>query len=285
MHHSQHYNHMANSKPKLLVTQNLFSVFLLTFLLLITNVKSDSFSFNFPKFDTDTKSIIIDGDANTTNGVLQLTKKDQLGKPSPHSAGLSFFFGAIHLSDKQSGKVADFTTEFSFVVNPKGSLLHGDGFTFFIASLDFDFPENSADGDGGFLGLFDKETAFNTSKNSIVAVEFDSFRNEWDPPLDNSPHIGIDINTIRSSAVASWPIDRVPEGSIGKARISYNPASKILSALVSYLNGPVILETAVSYTVDFAVVLPEYVLVGFSGATGELAETHDILSWSFTSNL
>ncbi|NP_001388634.1 putative concanavalin A-like lectin/glucanase domain, legume lectin [Medicago truncatula] len=275
---------MANSNPKLLVTQNPFSVFLLTFLLLITNVKSDSFSFNFPKFDTDTKSIIIDGDANTTNGVLQLTKKDQLGNPSPHSFGLSFFLGAIHLSDKQSGKVADFTTEFSFVVNPKGSQLHGDGFTFFIASLDYEFPEKSSD--GGFLGLFDKESAFNTSQNSIVAVEFDSFRNEWDPQIaGNSPHIGIDINTIRSSATALWPIDRVPEGSIGKAHISYNPASKKLTALVTYLNGPVIEETAVSYTVDFAAILPEYVLVGFSGATGELAETHDILSWSFTSNL
>ncbi|CAI8588131.1 unnamed protein product [Vicia faba] len=274
---------MANSKPKLLATQTISSIFLLTFLLLITDVKSDSFSFTFPKFESETYSILLDGDANTTDGVLQLTKKDQLGKPSPHSVGISLFFGAIHLSDKNSGKVAEFTTEFTFVVNPKGSQLHGDGFTFFIASIDFEFPDNSTD--GGFLGLFDKETAFNTSKNSIVAVEFDSFRNEWDPPLVNSAHIGIDINTIKSSVVAPWPINSQPEGSIGKARISYSTATQELRVAVSYPNSPVEVGVVVSYPVDFAVVLSEWVLVGFSGATGQLAETHDILSWSFTSNL
>ena len=278
---------MANSIPKLLATQNLFSVSLsifFFFLLLINNVKSDSFSFNFPKFDTDAKNIVIDGDAKTTGGVLQLTKKDQFGNPSPHSVGFSAFFGAIQLSDKQSGKVADFATEFSFVVNPKGSQLHGDGFAFYIASLDYDFPENSSD--GGFLGLFDKETAFNTSKNSIVAVEFDSFTNEWDPLFpENSPHIGIDINTIESSIAVPWPIDRQPQGTIGKARISYNTGSKDLSVFVTYPNSPAKVDVIVSYPIDFASVLSERVYVGFSGATGQVAETHDILSWSFVSNL
>ncbi|XP_004512588.1 lectin 5-like [Cicer arietinum] len=269
-------------------SHNPLVVFLLTFifsLLLITNVKSESFSFEFPDFDTDSESILVDGDANTTDGVLQLTKKDQLGKPFPHSVGLSVFFGVIHLSDKQSGKVADFTTEFSFVVNPKGSELHGDGFTFFIASVGFEFPENSTD--GGFLGLFDKETAFNTSKNSIVAVEFDSFTNEWDPRYpENSPHIGIDINTIESSVVVPWTIDQQPEGSIGKAGITYGSNSKELSVIVTYENSPGKVETStLSYPIDFANVLSEWVVIGFSGSTGEIAETHDILSWSFTSSL
>ncbi|PNX95664.1 lectin [Trifolium pratense] len=274
---------MANSKTILLAQQNLFSVFLLTFLLLITNVKSNSFSFGIPKFDTSTKNIFLGGDAKTIDGVLQLTKKDQVGKPLPHSFGLSAFSGFINLSDKKSGKVAGFTTEFSFVVNPKGSELHGDGFTFFIASLGFEFPDNSSS-EGGFLGLFDEGTAFNTSKNSIVAVEFDSFANEWDPQ-GNTPHIGIDINTIESSITVDWPIDRQQEGSIGKARITYTAASKELSVLVTYPNDPIKEEVGVSYPVDFADILSEWVLVGFSGATGQLAETHDILSWSFASNL
>ncbi|CAL5188541.1 unnamed protein product [Lathyrus oleraceus] len=275
---------MANSNPKLIATQTIFSLFLLTFLLLITNVNSESFSFNLPEFNNRSKNIALGGDAKIVGGVLQLTKKDQLGKPSPHSYGLSAFSEAIRLSDKTSGKVADFTTEFSFVVDPKGSQLHGDGFTFFIASVGFEFPDNSSS-EGGFLGLFDKETAFNSSKNSIVAVEFDSFRNEWDPPLENSAHIGIDINTIESSIAGPWPINSQPEGSIGKARISYDTATQELRAAVSYPNSPVEVGVVISYPVDFAAVLSEWVLVGFSGATGELAETHDILSWSFTSNL
>ncbi|XP_058772568.1 lectin 8-like [Vicia villosa] len=276
---------MANSKPNFFATQTIFSLFLLTFLLSITNVKSESFSFSFPKFDNVSDTIALGGDAKIIGGVLQLNKKDQLGKPSPHSFGLSAFSEAIRLSDKIGGKVADFTTEFSFVVDPKGSLLHGDGFTFFIASVGYEFPDNSSS-EGGFLGLFDKETAFNTSENSIVAVEFDSFTNEWDPLFpENSPHIGIDINTIESSLAALWPIDRQPQGSIGKAHISYNSASKELSAAVSYPNSPVNVGVAVSCLVDFAEVLSDWVLVGFSGATGELAETHDILSWSFTATL
>lgn len=254
-------------------------------LTLITSVKSDSFSFNFPTFEPNLYNILVDGDANiTTSGVLQLTKKDSFGSPSPHSVGLSAFFGAIHLSDKRTGKVADFTTEFSFVVNPKGSNPHGDGFTFFLASLDFEFPENNAA--GGFLGIFDKETAFNTSKNSIVAVEFDSFSNEWDPHFpEGSPHIGIDINTIKSTVTAPWPIDSQPGGAIGKARISYRTASKELSVSVSYPNSPVKVNVNLSYPVNFATLLSEWVLVGFSASTGELVETHDILSWSFTSFL
>ncbi|XP_058772572.1 lectin 5-like [Vicia villosa] len=274
---------MANFKPQLLATQTIFSLFLLTFLLLIINVKSESFSFSLPEFNNRSKNIALGGDAKIIGGVLQLTKKDQLGKPSRHSFGLSAFSEAIRLSDKTSGKVADFTTEFSFVVDPKGSQLHGDGFTFFISSIGFEFPDNSSS-EGGFLGLFDKETAFDTSKNSIVAVEFDSFTNEWDPP-QHSPHIGIDINTIKSSIVAPWPINSQPEGSIGKAQISYSTATQELRVAVTYPNSPVEVGVVVSYPVDFAAVLSDWVLVGFSGATGELAETHDILSWSFSSTL
>ncbi|KAJ1382165.1 Legume lectin domain [Sesbania bispinosa] len=265
----------------------LFSVFpmsFLFFLLLITSVKSDFFSFNFPSFPSRAKSILVDGNANTTGGILQLTKKDQFGKPTLHNAGLSIFFGAIHLSDKKTGKVGDFTTEFSFVVNPKGSKPHGDGFTFYVASVDFDFPEDNSE--GGFLGLFTRKTAFNTSKNSIVAVEFDSITNEWDPIAPkNSPHIGIDINTIRSAVTAPWPIDSQPEGAIGKARITYRGATKELSVSVSYSNSPVRVGVALSHPIDFADVLSEWVVVGFTAATGEFAETHDILSWSFTSFL
>ncbi|XP_058772571.1 lectin 5-like [Vicia villosa] len=273
---------MANSKPNLLATQTIFSLFLLAFLLSLTNVNSESVSVSFPKFDNGTDTIVLGGDAKNIGGVLQLTEKDELGNPSPHSFGLSIFSKPIHLSDEKSGKVADFTTEFSFVVDPKGSQLHGDGFTFFILSVfGYEIPANSSS-EGGFLGLFDKETAFDTSRNSVVAVEFDSFTNEWDPP---APHIGIDINTIESSITVPWPIDRQPQGSIGIARIRYNSASKELSVLVSYPNNPVKVDVSVSYTVDLVAVLSEWVIIGFSGATGELAETHDILSWSFTTNL
>ncbi|KAK7307282.1 hypothetical protein VNO77_40200 [Canavalia gladiata] len=278
---------MTNSKSKLVASENPFSVFLTIIfgLLLIRNVKSDSFSFNFPRFEGGSRNLLLDG-ATAKGGALQLTEKDQYGNPIEHSVGLSAFFGAVHLFDKTTGKNADFSTEFSFVVNTKGATVHGDGFTFFLASVDFDFPDNSS---GGFLGLFNKETAFNTSKNKVVAVEFDSFANNWDPnfPESDSPHIGIDINSIRSVATVPWPIDVQPQGEIAKASITYQSSSKLLSVSVTYPNSPVRLNTTVlSYPVNFgAVLLSEWALVGFTGATGDLVETHDILSWSFRSFL
>ncbi|XP_061336890.1 lectin 5-like [Gastrolobium bilobum] len=275
---------MANSKSKLLPTQNLFSAFLMIFifsLLLITSVKSDSLSFSFPTFEPGVRNIVVDGDANTTGGILQLTNK---GPVTQHSVGLAGFFGAVHISDKSRGRNAEFATEFSFIVNPLGSRSHGDGFTFFIASIDFDFPDNSS---GGFLGLFNEKTAFNISKNQIVAVEFDSFRNDWDPIFANSPdqsHIGININTIRSVETTPWPLD-ISQGATGLARILYDDASKLLSVSVSYPSNIVEWEATISYPIDFVSLLSEWVLVGFSGSTGDLVETHDILSWSFSSFL
>ncbi|KAK7309598.1 hypothetical protein RJT34_06458 [Clitoria ternatea] len=276
---------MANTKSKLLATsKNPSCVFLTIFIflvLLINSVKSDSLSFNLPSFEPSNRNIVTINDAKISGGVLELTKKDQYGNPVPHNVGLSIFIGVVHLSDKKSGKVADFSTEFSFVVNPKGTIPHGDGFTFFLSSLDFEFPVNSS---GGFLGLFNEETAFKTLKNQVVAVEFDSFANEWDPnfPESDSPHIGIDINSIKSVATVAWPSDSQPQGEIGVARISYDSAYKILSVSVSYPRSPV---TVLSHPVDFAAVLSERVLIGFSGTTGEVVETHDILSWSFASSL
>ncbi|RDX58652.1 hypothetical protein CR513_62014, partial [Mucuna pruriens] len=262
---------MANSNSKLH-----FMTFTL-FLALISSAKSDSFSFNFPSFEAGTRSIILEGDADIAGGVLKLTNRDLNGTPKQHSVGFSAFFGALHLSDAKRGRVADFVTEFSFVVNTRSEPLHGDGFTFFLASLDFDFPDNSS---GGFLGLFNKETAFNSSLNQVVAVEFDSFANDWDPnfPVSDSPHIGIDVNSIRSVATTPWPLD-AQQGVVGRARISYLSSSKILSVSVTYPNSPVKVNPIVlSYPINLGTVLPEWVYFGFSGATGDLVETHDILS-------
>ncbi|XP_027361918.1 mannose/glucose-specific lectin-like [Abrus precatorius] len=283
---------MANSKSKLnLTTQNPLAIFLTTliFLVLVINkVKSDSVSFNFPSFEASNKNIAVnsDTDANVNGGILQMTKKDQYGNPFPHSVGLAGFFGTVPLSNKTSGRIADFTTEFTFVVNPKGSQPHADGFTFFLASLDFVFPDNSS---GGFLGLFNEVTALNTSLNKVVAVEFDSFANQWDPnfPVSDSPHIGININSIRSVATVPWPIDRQSQGAIGKARVTYESVSKLLSVSVTYQNTSAVesYATTLSYPIDFATVLSERAIIGFSAATGELVETHDILSWSLTFSL
>ena len=50
----------------------------------------------------------------------------------------------------------------------------------------------------GSLGLFSNDqTTFNATENQTVAVEFDTYKNGWDP---SHYHIGIDVNSIVSKA-------------------------------------------------------------------------------------
>lgn len=44
----------------------------------------------------------------------------------------------------------------------------------------------------------------NSTDNPFVAVEFDIYRNHWDPPLE---HAGIDINSMLSVANVTWLAD------------------------------------------------------------------------------
>lgn len=271
-----------------LKTENPSMTFLMIFLflmLLLNNVKSDSVSFSFSSFTPKQGSDIgFLGDARPVGGVIQLTRRDGTYGSTlrQHSVGRAVYIPPVRLSDKSKGKLADFETEFSFVVDTQGSPIHGDGFSFFIIPFDADprIPKNST---GGFLGLFNPETAFNSYQNQIVAVEFDSFGNEWDPtPVPIAPHVGIDINSLQSVKTEEWPINSVPEGSIGKARISYDSKAKLLSVLVTYQPNRFV---GLSETIDLRGILPEWVRIGFSAATGDQVETHDILSWSFISRI
>ncbi|TKY58748.1 Agglutinin-2 protein [Spatholobus suberectus] len=188
------------------------------------------------------------------------------------------FQAPVHLWDAKTGKLAGFTTTFSFVVAPNGPGPFGDGIAFFLAPFNSNIPKNSS---GGFLGLFNSDSALNAYKNEIVAVEFDSFSgNPWDPP---SAHVGIDVNSIASVTTAKWETGNAVNGFIAYATVNYDPVAKSLNVLVRY-PGNRLNATSLSFVIDLRTVLPEWVRVGFSGATGQLVEIHKILSWTFTSS-
>jgi hypothetical protein len=266
------------------------SAIFITFLLLqyhnvesqASPTRSENVAFSITQFEEENTDIFIRGDATISGGILRLTKTDQYGKPLPNSVGRATYVTPIHIWDKASGELADFSTGFSFIVNTNNEPLHGDGFAFFIGPLHFDLPKNSS---GGYLGLFNPETAHVPSKNPILAIEFDGFTNVWDPPSSfQSPHIGIDVGSIDSVAYSQWPINFVQNNPIGEASINYNSESKNLSVFVAY-PGTEWNSTRVSFVVDLRSVLPEWVRVGFSAATGQLVETHEIINWSFESSL
>ncbi|KAJ1385951.1 Legume lectin, alpha chain, conserved site [Sesbania bispinosa] len=208
---------------------------------------SDSLAFHFANFGPDIKDIIFQGDAIQSSGTLQLTKLDESGHPTIFSSGRALYSAPIHLWEKSTGRLASFFTTFTFVIKPV------------------------------------------KDSDEVVAVEFDTYTNdEWDPnPGTIYPHIGIDVNSIKSVTTTGWHIRDVPVGSVASVQINYDSISKILSAGLSYPNSTAkTMDSTLSYVIDLSGVLPEWVRVGFSSGTIGLAiETNNVLSWCFTSSL
>lgn len=237
---------------------------------------ANSISFNFPSFNPNIKDIFYQGDAFSTNGALQLTK-NQVDVPLTFSVGRASYNKPVHIWDANTRKLTDFATQFTFIMRPTQSTRPGDGLAFCMVPVDSEIPPNSA---GGTLGLFSSDTAFNGS-NQIVAVEFDTFKNTWDPSSD---HMGIDINSIVSKTTVTLNTTLV--GSAALASVSYSSTDKQLTVLLTNAQKPFVGGYYnLSYFIDLSIILPSRVRVGFSAATGGSVETHSILSWGFTSSL
>lgn len=219
-----------------------------------------------------------EGDAVPTGGLIELTL-NKLDLSLNRSVGRASYAKSVRLWDSSTGRLTDFTTQFSFIIKPAGKSVTGDGLSFFIAPFDSTMPKNSS---GRYLGLFDPETAFNASLNQIVAVEFDTYKNYFDPS-DN--HVGINVNSIVSVANVTAE-SSIKNKSTINVWVSYHSNTKNLSVFLSHGDNSVLGENlTLSHTVDLSNVLPEWVRVGFSASTGTDFELHQILSWSFNSTL
>jgi hypothetical protein len=191
----------------------------------------------------------------------------------------------MHLWDKTSRNLTDFTTDFSFVIDSRENTnitYYGDGLAFFLAP---NGSTTTTDSDGGAMGLCRRNQTLNTTGNHFVAVEFDIFSNkEWDPP---SVHVGIDINSMESVANVSWlgANISITEGRTNEARITYNSSSHNLSVLFTGLINNATVCQSLSYKIDLRDYLPEWVTFGFTAATGRDTAMHTIRTWNFTSTL
>ncbi|XP_019233767.1 PREDICTED: L-type lectin-domain containing receptor kinase IX.1-like [Nicotiana attenuata] len=253
----------------------------LVFLLIIIIIPLvTSLSFNFDSFNPNDQNVTYEEDAFSANGVIQLTK-NQLDRGSGVSIGRATYFKTLHLWDKASGNLTDFTTHFSFSINSQGRTAYGDGLAFFLAPAGSRIPENTTI--GGSLGLTIDTQQLNTSNNHFVAVEFDTFNNWYDPQGD---HVGIDINSMQSVVNLTW-FSSIPNGNRTDAWISYNSTSKNLTVVFTGFraNSTVTVQQSLSHNLDLREYLPEWVTFGFTGATGDLFALQSISSWNFTSSL
>ncbi|KAG4953739.1 hypothetical protein JHK87_039333 [Glycine soja] len=165
----------------------------------------------------------------------------------------------LRLKNSSNGHVTDFSTWFSFTIDVSTRTNYGDGFAFFVAPLAYQIPPNSG---GGSLGQCDDSKP----QNNIIVVEFDTFVNNFDPTMQ---HVGINNNSLVSLNYSRFDIES-NIGKMGHALITYNASSKLLVASWFFegTTSGFMPKTSVSYQIDLGEILPEWVTVGFFGATG-----------------
>ncbi|CAL4983387.1 unnamed protein product [Urochloa decumbens] len=270
---------MANKVPKtLLLRLGLHAYLLFVSVTTLPHAASVRFNYNF-----STPGALTSSDLKYTSNATANSDRIDLTKDTIWSEGRVAYGRPVQLWDS-TGKVATFTSNFTFVIKPHNTTAgQGDGMAFFVGTYPPSLPNDSS---GGYLGLVNSlGNLTNTDFPPIVAVEFDAFRNEWDPK-NATKHIGVDVNSITSAATTALP-DWSFNGTTMSAWVRYDADAGTLSATLRLDDQPGLLSLYnVSAPVDFrAAGLPQLGAVGFSASTGDLVERHQILSWSFESTL
>ncbi|KAI8026710.1 hypothetical protein LOK49_LG02G03146 [Camellia lanceoleosa] len=146
---------------------------IITFYILLATPCATALNFNIPKIGPKNLNVDIttNGDAYiSSNGVHLAAEKNDTNLN--YKAGKATYVKPFHLYDSYSGKLNDFTTYLSFVIDSEGSSTFGDGLAFFLEPSDSSSTADTTT--GGAIGLpIDPSTLEATSP--FVAVEFDTF--------------------------------------------------------------------------------------------------------------
>ncbi|MFQ6648652.1 hypothetical protein Gotur_020773 [Gossypium turneri] len=218
-----------NTYLKSLKPEFLFIVLLLYTLPMAASIDNGNIHFTLTNFTSDTPSIEFENDATASGGAIELIT-NQNGKALIYSVGRATYYQPMHLWDNSSGnlRLVDFTTQFSFAINSLNKSfgdgaeddIRADGFAFFLAPYSSKIPPNSV---GACLGL---QTCDSDANSKFVAVEFDTFRNLWDPPT-MSDHVAIDLNSLKASFhPVEWLWNDIENGGKVDAFITYNSCTK-----------------------------------------------------------
>ncbi|KAL5562288.1 hypothetical protein UlMin_032035 [Ulmus minor] len=219
--------------------------------------------FNFTGFSS------IDGKA------LQLTpdNENQVNGYFNKSGRIMYFQPFKLWSDKD---VASFNT--TFVINLYRNKVWdaGEGLTFLIAPSS-DLPDQSY---GQWLGLTNS-TIDGNSTNKIVAVEFDTEKQDFDPD-DN--HIGLNINSVKSKTTVSMDkfgieISPVVENDY-RVWIQYNGSSKVMEVYMANKSDAKPTTPFLNETIDLKQLVEQVSYFGFSASTGDPGKEYNcVLEW------
>jgi len=176
-----------------------------------------------------------------------------------------------------------FTTNFQFRFTSPSSP-PADGIAFVIQNTGL----NALADDGGSIGYGDSDNANDPAGFASLAIEFDTYRNSWDPGV---PHVavqscgGTNFNTADHafcnygiSALGAVP--PLSDGNVHTATINYvvNPTP----TLSVFVDGTQVLTTSVNISTVMGLDTSGDAYVGFTAATGADFEEHDILNWNLS---
>ncbi|XP_022732108.1 L-type lectin-domain containing receptor kinase I.8-like [Durio zibethinus] len=225
----------------------------------------------------------LDGNAKIhPTGRLQLTNiTKQLVGHAFHPSPINF-----NASSPSSVRSLSFSTNFVIAMVPELKSASGHGLAFVISqSTDFSRAEAVQ-----YLGLF-SATNNGNSANHIFAVEFDTIQSLDMKDIDNN-HVGIDVNSVisnRSIPAAYFSNKERKNKSLNlisgdpiQVWIDYSDGEKLLNVTLAPTTSPKPYQPLLSTSIDLTGILLDTMYVGFSAATGTIANNkHYILGWSF----
>ncbi|KAK2660786.1 hypothetical protein Ddye_007319 [Dipteronia dyeriana] len=221
-------------------------------------------------------TLICMGSVTSGNGYLNLT-------PEPENGNSTLplnMFGRVLFNQPVAAWPATFTTTFTVRISKfPNSTNSGDGLAFIMAQDNRPSPPHSF---GSYLGIMDASTKDGAVRQ--LAVELDTYMNEFDP---DGNHIGIDTTSLTDPVAAvslnSTGID-LKSGKDINVKIDYDGWAKILQISVAYAGSSTPLMISIlNQSIFMSETVPSSVYVGFTGSTGSVPESHQVLNWVFTS--
>nr|AOR81947.1 alpha-amylase inhibitor like protein [Phaseolus vulgaris] len=236
--------------------------FTVLFLVLLSHANSATeTSFNIDAFNKT--NLILQGDATVTSkGYLRLTDDTE------DSMGRAFYSVPIQIRDSTTGNVASFSTNFTFIMDEANSTY---GLAFALVPVGSEPKAN-----GPFLGLF-RKPGYDPEAHTVAVV----FINHWYPNA-NGRQFGIDVNSILPIESKPW---YVGQGKHAVVQITYVSSKKVLTVSLLYPSTGTMYDLYAK-KVELEEEVDDWVSVGFSATSGANQwsyETHDVLSWSFSS--
>lgn len=214
---------------------------------------------NFSSF-SNASNLALNGNAALANNALRLTPAQLMQR------GSVFYDQAFALGGSTS-----FQSKFQFRASGGQGTNGADGFTLVLQNSNS--GKTALGASGGSLGY--------AGIDRSVAIEFDSYDN-GDSDISNN-HISVLKNGNTTSAIASKNTGfDLNSGGILTAWVDYVAGTKQLSVFLSN-NGTKPGQAVVATTIDLASTIGSQFYVGFTGGTGGLFNTQEILNWQFSS--